>query len=568
MFFTVFARMLMEMAIDVRGDNELGIRGIRNSDEKYGSLRHQLSGIEPIFPLLPRQDMQCGELTFSTHIELNGMKPFAVTQEESQIGNAPVTSCEQRSAVIALRNEGFSIREIAKKLHLKRSTVSDTIKMFCETGSNKYRVRSGRPRVTLKSEDQSLNKMIVRVQASRKPVETSVSGGKEEECSEEGRRLREKIDDADDEFGSFDNGGDGGSLVDGDSVKRGPEDFGAKLARPKPLVKHATCIAYILQNRYHTKQPGNPFISIACSFDKVTTKKITDNHGKGKKRYFIITDTSKFCQDINQNLQIKMGRPHQYDGNGLESEKNARFTRREGVLQINVSFKPSELALPYLHRATEEKCGLSIGASCVTLAQSNHTFGVNNVVTSKQLREMAFSASSVNCLRQCNFRKELQQDPYLLYTCRSGIKPRQAEESVIKHVKETEVINMIKLQYCDVQLSTTFKTKRPEFIAFLNDERATLEEQEADIEQLEQRLDKVLKMCGLMVDVGKNYVAQQSQFANSLWDLSTYFRDDTDAMVCLNKLIHALQEMNKFQTILLDQASRTILKNLTAFIKG
>jgi Arf-GAP/coiled-coil/ANK repeat/PH domain-containing protein len=59
-----------------------------------------------------------------------------------------------------------------------------------------------------------------------------------------------------------------------------------------------------------------------------------------------------------------------------------------------------------------------------------------------------------------------------------------------------------------------------------------------------------------------------SQFANSLWDLSSYFRDDTDAVVCLNKLIHALQEMNKFHTILLDQASRTVLKNLTAFIKG
>ncbi|XP_069698905.1 arf-GAP with coiled-coil, ANK repeat and PH domain-containing protein 2 isoform X2 [Periplaneta americana] len=75
-------------------------------------------------------------------------------------------------------------------------------------------------------------------------------------------------------------------------------------------------------------------------------------------------------------------------------------------------------------------------------------------------------------------------------------------------------------------------------------------------------------MCGLMVDVGKSYVAQQSQFANSLWDLSSYFREDTDIMVCLNKLIHALQEMNKFHTILLDQASRTILKNLTSFVKG
>ncbi|XP_066997590.2 arf-GAP with coiled-coil, ANK repeat and PH domain-containing protein 2 [Anabrus simplex] len=98
--------------------------------------------------------------------------------------------------------------------------------------------------------------------------------------------------------------------------------------------------------------------------------------------------------------------------------------------------------------------------------------------------------------------------------------------------------------------------------------RAKLEEQENDIEQLEQKLDKVLKMCGVMVDVGKNYVAQQSLFANSLWELSTYFHEDAAVVAYLNKLIHALQEMNKFHTILLDQASRTILKNLTSFIKG
>jgi len=70
-----------------------------------------------------------------------------------------------------------------------------------------------------------------------------------------------------------------------------------------------------------------------------------------------------------------------------------------------------------------------------------------------------------------------------------------------------------------------------------------------------------------MVDTGKNYVALQSQFTNSLWDLSTYFRDDPHVMMCLNKLIPALQEMNKFHTILLDQASRTVLKHLSTFVK-
>jgi len=65
-----------------------------------------------------------------------------------------------------------------------------------------------------------------------------------------------------------------------------------------------------------------------------------------------------------------------------------------------------------------------------------------------------------------------------------------------------------------------------------------------------------------------SFLLVASQFTNSLWDLSSYFRDDADVVVSLNKLIHALQEMNKFHTILLDQASRTILKNLTSFIKG
>lgn len=97
--------------------------------------------------------------------------------------------------------------------------------------------------------------------------------------------------------------------------------------------------------------------------------------------------------------------------------------------------------------------------------------------------------------------------------------------------------------------------------------RLLLEHEEQSIDQLEQRLDKILKVCGSMIDSGKTYVGQQSLFANSLWDLSTHFKDDPEVLSSLNKLIHSLQEMNKFHTILLDQASRTVLKNLTSFIK-
>ncbi|XP_011152724.1 arf-GAP with coiled-coil, ANK repeat and PH domain-containing protein 2 isoform X2 [Harpegnathos saltator] len=98
--------------------------------------------------------------------------------------------------------------------------------------------------------------------------------------------------------------------------------------------------------------------------------------------------------------------------------------------------------------------------------------------------------------------------------------------------------------------------------------RSCVEEVERNIDQLEQKLDKVLKNCSLTIDMGKTFVGQQNQFANSLWELSLYFSDDPEIMAFLNKLIHALQEMNKYHSILLDQASRTVMKDLNNFIKS
>ncbi|KAK6617749.1 hypothetical protein RUM43_013977 [Polyplax serrata] len=116
--------------------------------------------------------------------------------------------------------------------------------------------------------------------------------------------------------------------------------------------------------------------------------------------------------------------------------------------------------------------------------------------------------------------------------------------------------------------------------------RAVLEAEESNIELLEQKLDKVSianyikfdyvkflrgnvsKSCGLMIDMGKTYVVHQNLFTSSLWELSSYFKEDPAIVSYFNKLIHSLQEMNKFQTILLDQASRIIMRNLTSFIKN
>lgn len=97
--------------------------------------------------------------------------------------------------------------------------------------------------------------------------------------------------------------------------------------------------------------------------------------------------------------------------------------------------------------------------------------------------------------------------------------------------------------------------------------REQLETEEASIDAFEQKLDKVLKACSIMIDTGKTYMSHRSSFTNALWDLTGSFSEDASMMAMLNRMIHALQEMNKFHSILLDQASRTVLKNLTAFIK-
>ncbi|XP_026327195.1 arf-GAP with coiled-coil, ANK repeat and PH domain-containing protein 2 isoform X2 [Hyposmocoma kahamanoa] len=97
--------------------------------------------------------------------------------------------------------------------------------------------------------------------------------------------------------------------------------------------------------------------------------------------------------------------------------------------------------------------------------------------------------------------------------------------------------------------------------------REQLETEEASIDSLELKLDKVLKSCSLMVESGKTYMTHRGTFANALWDLTGSFSEDPTVMAALNRMIHALQEMNKYHSILLDQASRTVLKNLTAFIK-
>jgi len=64
-------------------------------------------------------------------------------------------------------------------------------------------------------------------------------------------------------------------------------------------------------------------------------------------------------------------------------------------------------------------------------------------------------------------------------------------------------------------------------------------------------------------------VTQQAQFQAGLWELSAHFTTDqeTETTESLNRMIQSLQEVTKFQNILLDQANKCISKNLTVFLR-
>ena len=63
-------------------------------------------------------------------------------------------SYETWQSIVVLRNEGYSMLEIAKKLNISYNGVYYSLQRTAQTGSNQSRKRSGRPRCTTEQEDK------------------------------------------------------------------------------------------------------------------------------------------------------------------------------------------------------------------------------------------------------------------------------------------------------------------------------------------------------------------------------------------------------------------------------
>jgi transposase len=75
-------------------------------------------------------------------------------QIQAQNGQKQIISSETSSEILILRNESYSMREIAKKLKILYNAVYYSLHITAQTGSNQNRERSGRPRCTTEQEDK------------------------------------------------------------------------------------------------------------------------------------------------------------------------------------------------------------------------------------------------------------------------------------------------------------------------------------------------------------------------------------------------------------------------------
>ncbi|KAM9107578.1 arf-GAP with coiled-coil, ANK repeat and PH domain-containing protein 3 isoform 2-T2 [Megaptera novaeangliae] len=97
--------------------------------------------------------------------------------------------------------------------------------------------------------------------------------------------------------------------------------------------------------------------------------------------------------------------------------------------------------------------------------------------------------------------------------------------------------------------------------------RATVDEVETDVVEIEAKLDKLVKLCSGVIEAGKAYVTTNRLFVSGVRDLSQQCQGDTVISECLQRFGDSLQEMVTYHMILFDQAQRSVRQQLHNFVK-
>ncbi|XP_069466201.1 arf-GAP with coiled-coil, ANK repeat and PH domain-containing protein 3 isoform X2 [Ambystoma mexicanum] len=97
--------------------------------------------------------------------------------------------------------------------------------------------------------------------------------------------------------------------------------------------------------------------------------------------------------------------------------------------------------------------------------------------------------------------------------------------------------------------------------------RASIDDVETDVVEIEAKLDKLVKLCSNMIEAGKAYINTNKHFVSGIRDLSQQCKKDEMISECLDKFGDSLQEMNNYHMILFDQAQRSVRQQLHIFVK-
>ncbi len=99
--------------------------------------------------------------------------------------------------------------------------------------------------------------------------------------------------------------------------------------------------------------------------------------------------------------------------------------------------------------------------------------------------------------------------------------------------------------------------------------RTKVSRNETNLEDLEAKLERVLKAAVAAGEAGKTYVIHQTQFLATLWDTSAYFASSSSSDTTtarLNRLIHAYQEVIKLQNAAVEQSTRAVTSAVSRFL--
>ncbi|CAM5139442.1 unnamed protein product [Natator depressus] len=113
----------------------------------------------------------------------------------------------------------------------------------------------------------------------------------------------------------------------------------------------------------------------------------------------------------------------------------------------------------------------------------------------------------------------------------------------------------------------TVKLDFEEFSRTLPGSGAAVEGVECDVFELETRLEKLLKLCGAMLDSGRQYCAASKAFVGGVRDLSQHAQGDTMMSECLEKFSDSLNQMLDNQVELLDSTQHSSRHHIHTLVK-